>query len=124
METATAAAQLGRLGGKKGGKARAAAMTPKQRSESARKAAKARWDKQKTLDTAFLYLGADHDLQNLKVAKLLVCFMDEFEIDRDCTDLKSLIFAKKIFLALEKLGHADLEIKKDRLVRATIKGVE
>jgi hypothetical protein len=38
-----AAVELGRLGGKKGGAARAAAMTPKQRSEAARKAARSRW---------------------------------------------------------------------------------
>jgi len=38
-----AAVALGRKGGLKGGKARAAKMTKKQRSESARKAAKARW---------------------------------------------------------------------------------
>ena len=38
-----AAVALGRLGGKKGGKARAERMTPEQRSESARKAAQARW---------------------------------------------------------------------------------
>ena len=38
-----AAVALGRKGGLKGGKARAAAMTPKQRSEAARKAAAARW---------------------------------------------------------------------------------
>lgn len=37
------AAALGRRGGLKGGPARAAAMTDKQRSESARKAAEARW---------------------------------------------------------------------------------
>lgn len=37
-----AAVALGRLGGKKGGKARAAALTPKERSESARKASAAR----------------------------------------------------------------------------------
>ena len=41
-----AAVALGRLGGLKGGKARAAKMTPEERSEAARKAAKARWDKQ------------------------------------------------------------------------------
>jgi len=35
---------LGRQGGLKGGKARAAALTPAQRSESARRAARARWD--------------------------------------------------------------------------------
>ncbi len=38
-----AAVALGRLGGKKGGPARAAKLTKKQRSESARKAAMARW---------------------------------------------------------------------------------
>jgi hypothetical protein len=38
-----AAVELGRLGGQKGGKARAKKMTAKQRSEAARKAAQARW---------------------------------------------------------------------------------
>jgi hypothetical protein len=39
------AVELGRRGGLKGGKARAAKMTKKQRSESAKKAAAARWKK-------------------------------------------------------------------------------
>jgi hypothetical protein len=39
------AVALGRLGGKKGGKARAQKLTPQQRSEIARKAAKTRWSK-------------------------------------------------------------------------------
>ena len=38
-----AAVALGRLGGAKGGKARAEALSPRQRSAIARKAAKARW---------------------------------------------------------------------------------
>lgn len=38
-----AAVELGRKGGLKGGKARAAKMTPEQRREAARKAAEARW---------------------------------------------------------------------------------
>jgi hypothetical protein len=38
-----AAVELGRLGGKKGGKARAAKLTPDQRSELAKRAAEARW---------------------------------------------------------------------------------
>ena len=38
-----AAVALGRKGGLKGGKARAAKMTTEERSEAARKAAKARW---------------------------------------------------------------------------------
>lgn len=40
-----AAVALGRKGGLKGGKARAAKMTPEQRSEAARRAAAARWKK-------------------------------------------------------------------------------
>ena len=42
-----AAVALGRLGGKKGGPARAAKLTQEQRSEIARKAAAKRWSKQK-----------------------------------------------------------------------------
>ncbi|MGB8992958.1 MAG: hypothetical protein WCD80_12960 [Desulfobaccales bacterium] len=42
------AVALGRLGGVKGGKARAEKLTPEQRSEISRKAAKARWEKEKT----------------------------------------------------------------------------
>jgi hypothetical protein len=42
-----AAVALGRKGGKKGGFARAAAMTPEERSEAARKAVTARWERQK-----------------------------------------------------------------------------
>ena len=40
-----AAVALGRLGGKKGGKARAAALTPERRKEIAKKAAEKRWSK-------------------------------------------------------------------------------
>ena len=44
-ERHAAAVALGRAGGKKGGKARAAKLTPEQRRESARKAARARWER-------------------------------------------------------------------------------
>ena len=40
-----AAVELGRQGGLKGGRARAEKLTPEQRSEIARKAARARWGK-------------------------------------------------------------------------------
>jgi hypothetical protein len=40
-----AAVALGRLGGLKGGKARAEKLSPKKRSQIAKKAAKARWGK-------------------------------------------------------------------------------
>jgi len=42
-----AAVSLGRLGGLKGGKARAQSLTAEQRREAARKAATARWQKKK-----------------------------------------------------------------------------
>lgn len=42
-ERHAAAVALGRLGGKKGGPARAANLTPEQRREIARKAAQMRW---------------------------------------------------------------------------------
>jgi len=42
-----AAVALGRLGGLKGGRARAAAMSPAQRTASARKAVLARWARAK-----------------------------------------------------------------------------
>jgi hypothetical protein len=45
-----AAVALGRKGGKKGGFARAAKLSPEQRSESARKAVQARWSKAKGSD--------------------------------------------------------------------------
>jgi hypothetical protein len=41
------ARKLGRHGGLKGGPARAAKMTPEERSEAARKAVKARWSKKR-----------------------------------------------------------------------------
>ena len=46
--------ELGKKGGKKGGKARAAKMTPEERSESARKAVQERWKRyraKKSLET-------------------------------------------------------------------------
>lgn len=44
-EIRSAAAALGRKGGLKGGPARAAALSPKKRSDIAKKAAAARWHK-------------------------------------------------------------------------------
>lgn len=45
LEKMPAAVELGRRGGRKGGKARAAKLTAEQRSEIARRAAMARWEK-------------------------------------------------------------------------------
>ena len=43
-----AAVALGKLGGKKGGKARAEKLTPERLHEIASKAARARWDKERS----------------------------------------------------------------------------
>lgn len=48
-ETESPAVTLGRMGGLKGGKARATKLTPEQRQEIARKAAQKRWKRVKTL---------------------------------------------------------------------------
>jgi hypothetical protein len=45
-----AAVALGRKGGLKGGKARAAKLSPEERSEAARKAVNARWEKKRSGD--------------------------------------------------------------------------
>ena len=44
------AAELGRVGGLKGGKSRAEALTPERRSEIARRAADTRWSRNKASD--------------------------------------------------------------------------
>jgi hypothetical protein len=44
------AVALGKMGGSKGGKSRAARLTPAERSAGARKAALARWEKERKKD--------------------------------------------------------------------------
>jgi hypothetical protein len=48
VEKDPAAVELGRRGGLKGGKARAAKLSPEERSAAARKAAQARWEREKS----------------------------------------------------------------------------
>jgi hypothetical protein len=45
-DSQSARAKAGALGGKVGGKARAASMTPAERTAAAKKAAKARWEEE------------------------------------------------------------------------------
>jgi hypothetical protein len=55
-----AAVALGRAGGRRGGPARAANLTPAQRSESARKAVEARWAKARK-ETGFAPVSTSDD---------------------------------------------------------------
>ena len=89
-----AAVALGRKGGKKGGPARAAKLTPEQRSESARKAVQARWAKAKSeaapptpvLDTSKKALHLC--LKRIKDAK------NENELRRLTEELQRIVFHK------------------------------
>ncbi len=62
-----AAVALGRLGGLKGGDARAASMSPARRKEIAQRAAKQRWAKAKGIE---LENAADQAVDSVKAAKL------------------------------------------------------
>src|ERR1039457_2830957 len=90
-----AAVALGRKGGKKGGPARAAKLTPEQRSESARKAVQARWSKAKrgsapTTPVPGTSKNALHlCLRRIKAAK------DETELRRLTENLKRIVFHKQ-----------------------------
>lgn len=87
-----AAVALGRKGGKKGGPARAAKLTPEQRSESARKAVQARWAKVKAPPAGSLSASrkALHlCLDRLKKAK------DEKEIRRLAEELQRIVFHRQ-----------------------------
>jgi hypothetical protein len=84
------AVALGRKGGKKGGIARAARLTPEQRSESARKAVQARWAKTReatTVDTS------DHAL--LDLLKRLKKTDDPNEVRQISDQLERVIFHKQ-----------------------------
>jgi len=87
-----AAVALGRKGGRKGGPARAARLTPEQRSESARKAVQARWAKAKegapsTIDTS--------DKVVLTLLKRIKAANDANEIRRLSDQLERVIFHKQ-----------------------------
>jgi hypothetical protein len=62
-----AAVALGRMGGLKGGKARAESMTAEKRKEIAQRAAKQRWANRKSIE---LVPAADQTVDTGKVAKL------------------------------------------------------
>ena len=90
-----AAVALGRKGGKKGGPARAAKLTPEQRSESARKAVQARWSKARrdsppatpVLDTSRKALHLC--LRHIKDAK------NEAELRRLTEELQRIVFHRQ-----------------------------
>ena len=86
-----AAVALGRRGGKKGGPARAAKLTPEQRSASARKAVQARWSKAApaatVLDTSKKALHLC--LKPIKDAK------NENELRRLMEELQRIVFHKQ-----------------------------
>jgi hypothetical protein len=89
-----AAVALGRRGGKKGGPARAAKLTPRQRSESARKAVEARWAKAKEGIRPTSTMGTS-DNAVLALLKRLKETNDRNEIRQLSDQLERLIFHKQ-----------------------------
>lgn len=89
-----AAVALGRKGGKKGGLARAAKLTPKQRSESARKAVQARWTKAKTKPTTTSRMDPS-DKAVLTLLKRIKEANDQNEVRQLSDQLERVIFHKQ-----------------------------
>jgi hypothetical protein len=101
-----AAVALGRKGGAKGGPARAARLTPNQRSESARKAVQARWAKAKgrkgyivvkstpTENTPATTVDSS-DKAVLALLKRIKAAHDQNEIHRLSDQLERVIFHKQ-----------------------------
>lgn len=92
-----AAVALGRKGGKKGGPARAAKLTPAQRSESARNAVQARWAKAKKADDyealTVAVLPSDHAV--LDILSRIKTTKDHAEIKNLSDQLEQVIFQKQ-----------------------------
>jgi hypothetical protein len=112
-EKNAAAVTLGRKGGKKGGLARAAKLTAEERSEIARKAVRARWDKAnakrersvpktkvrkkyQVTETARAIAKSDHsDRAVLQLLKRIRATDDATEIRKLTDELERVIFHKQ-----------------------------
>jgi len=92
-----AAVALGRLGGKKGGPARAAVLTPEQRSESARKAVRARWSRAKSGSGPVAAMpGFDASKKALHLClKRIKDAKDETELRRLSQELQKIVFQRQ-----------------------------
>lgn len=97
------AVALGRKGGLKGGPARAAKLTPEQRSESARKAVEARWAKSKprpavVKDSARVSKSSSNktsDATLLALLKQIKATEDPIEIKRLSNEIERVIFHRQ-----------------------------
>jgi hypothetical protein len=89
-----AAVALGRKGGKKGGPARAAKLTPAQRSESARKAVRARWAKVQKYEAVHVAVStSDHAV--LEILSRIKATKDIVEVRKLSDQLEQVIFHKQ-----------------------------
>jgi len=87
-----AAVALGRKGGKKGGLARAAKLTPAERSESARKAVQTRWAKTKTKRSAAYIVnkGETAAVRNDTSDHAFMSLLKRYKATNDPTEMESL----------------------------------
>ncbi len=92
-----AAVALGRKGGKKGGPARAARLTPAQRSESARNAVQARWARVKQQRESSEVAGTDtSDSALLTLLDRIKSASDPDEIRQLATRIERVVFHKQL----------------------------
>ena len=94
-----AAVALGRKGGKKGGFARAAKLSPEQRSEGARKAVLARWAKAKKADDHLAPAIKTSDNALLVLLRRIKATDDPTEIKQLSDQLERVIFHKQFSTA-------------------------
>ena len=96
-----AAVSLGRKGGKKGGPARAAKLTPEQRSESARKAVQARWSKAQRGSEKMSEAGSATPVPDTSKKALHLCLKrikeakNENELRRLTQELQRIVFHRQ-----------------------------
>ncbi len=92
-----AAVALGRKGGKKGGPARAARLTPAQRSESARKAVQTRWARVKQERESAGTAGTDtSDSALLTLLDRIKTASDPQEIRELAAQIERIVFHKQM----------------------------
>jgi hypothetical protein len=89
-----AAVALGRKGGKKGGPARAAKLTPQQRSESARKAVEARWAKTNAASAGAPLVSASKKALHLCLKRIKEA-ENESELRRLTGELQKIVFHRQ-----------------------------
>ena len=95
LRKSSAAVALGRRGGLKGGPARTARLTPEERSASASKAVRARWEKQGKPPAAKVIVPDTSDETLVKLLNRLKTTADLAEVALLADKIERLVFHKQ-----------------------------